>query len=135
MLKLPSAHDLHYFIEVAETENLSRAAEKLGVRQPTLSLAMRRLEDAAGVALLVRGKTGVQLTHAGRRFLSKSRLLLEQWNEVRTSAQREETEVSGRYSLGVHPSVALSTLPEAPSAWSMNSASGSTTTCSTSAPA
>lgn len=111
MFTLPSPHDIQYFIEVAETLNMSRAAEKLGVRQPTLSLAMKRLEDAVAVPLLVRSKTGVQLTHAGRRFLAKSRQLLEQWNEVRTLAQREETELAGRYSLGVHPSVALTALP------------------------
>ncbi|HSI03546.1 MAG TPA: LysR family transcriptional regulator, partial [Myxococcota bacterium] len=111
MFTLPAPHDIHYFIEVAETLNMSRAAEKLGVRQPTLSLAMKRLEDVVGVPLLVRGKTGVQLTHAGRRFLANSRQLLEQWNEVRTLAHREETELAGRYSLGVHPSVALGTLP------------------------
>jgi DNA-binding transcriptional LysR family regulator len=67
---------------------------------------MKRLEEAVAVPLLVRSKTGVQLTHAGRRFLAKSRQLLEQWNEVRTLAQREESELAGRYSLGVHPSVA-----------------------------
>ena len=111
MFTLPSPHDIHYFIEVAETLNMSRAAEKLGVRQPTLSLAMKRLEEAVAVPLLVRSKTGVQLTHAGRRFLAKSRQLLEEWNEVRALAQREETELAGRYTLGVHPSVALSTLP------------------------
>jgi LysR family transcriptional regulator, cell division regulator len=110
--RLPSASDIYYFTEVAETLNLSRAAEKLGVRQPTLSLAMRRLEDAVGVPLLVRTKVGVQLTHAGRRFLSQSRQLLEQWHEVRTSTQREESDVSGRYTIGVHPSVALTTLPQ-----------------------
>ena len=111
MFTLPAPHDIHYFIEVAETLNLSRAAEKLGVRQPTLSLAMKRLEEAVAVPLLVRGKTGVQLTHAGRRFLAKSRRLLEEWNDVRNLAQREATELAGRYTLGVHPSVALSTLP------------------------
>ncbi len=111
MLTLPSPHDIRYFIAVAETLNMSRAAEKLGVRQPTLSLAMQRLEDAVTVPLLTRSKTGVQLTHAGRRFLAKSRHLLEEWNQVRTAARREEAEVAGRYTIGVHPSVALSTLP------------------------
>jgi DNA-binding transcriptional LysR family regulator len=108
---LPSSHDIRYFIEVAEALNLSRAAEKLGVTQPTLSLAMRRVEDAVSAPLLVRSKSGVQLTHAGRRFLAKSRQLLEQWNDVRMVTLRGDAEISGRYALGVHPSVALTTLP------------------------
>ncbi len=111
MFSLPAPHDIRYFIEVAEALNLSRAADKLGVRQPTLSLAMKRLEDAVAVRLLVRSKTGVQLTRAGRRFLSRSRQLLDEWNELRALTQREETEVAGRYTLGLHPSVALGTLP------------------------
>ncbi len=112
MFNLPAPHDIRYFVEIAETSNVSRAAEKLGVRQPTLSLAIKRLEAALEVELFVRSKQGVQLTHAGRRFLSESRRLLEQWNEIRQLTRREDVEITGRYSLGAHPSVALSALPQ-----------------------
>lgn len=43
---LPSPTELKYFLEVSDTLNVSRAAERLGVSQPTLSLAIRRLEEA-----------------------------------------------------------------------------------------
>lgn len=108
---LPAPADIHYFLELANTLNMSRAAERLGVRQPTISLAVKRLEDAVGVPLFVRTKTGVQLTRGGRRFLQAARELLEQWHHVQSTAQREEQELSGRYTLGVHASVALETLP------------------------
>jgi DNA-binding transcriptional LysR family regulator len=42
---LPSQHELKYFLEVAHTLNLSRAAERLGITQPALTLAMHRLEE------------------------------------------------------------------------------------------
>ena len=42
----PHAQDIRYFLEVAETLNISRAAERLGIRQPSLSEALRRLEDS-----------------------------------------------------------------------------------------
>lgn len=109
---LPSAHDLSYFLEVADTSNISRAAERLGIRQPTLSQALRRLENALGAPLFIRNRTGVQLTHAGKRLVVEARRLLEQWREVQAVAQREEVELSGRYSLGVHASVAMFTLPQ-----------------------
>ena len=43
---LPNFSDLTYFLEVANTTNISRAAERLGITQPSLSAAMKRLEDS-----------------------------------------------------------------------------------------
>ena len=42
---LPSPAELSYFIEIASTLNISRAAERLGISQPSLSLAVKRLEE------------------------------------------------------------------------------------------
>ncbi|MGE0615518.1 MAG: LysR family transcriptional regulator [Bacteriovoracia bacterium] len=111
METLPTAHELQYFLEVAGTLNISRAAERLGVTQPTLSLAMRRLESAVGAPLLVRGKNGVQLTRAGQRFSAQARELLERWGKLRAETLRERDEIRGHFTLGCHPSVALYTLP------------------------
>lgn len=111
MNQLPSPSDLQYFLEVAGTSNLSRAAERLGISQPALSLAMQRLEHSFGLQLLIRGKTGVQTTHAGQRLVQQARTLLAEWAKIRESARREQDEVSGTFTLGCHPSVALYSLP------------------------
>ena len=74
---LPSPTEILYFNEIAKTSNLSRAAERLGVTQPTLSLALKRLEDTIGMPLMIRSKTGVQLTRAGQKLLTKSLTILE----------------------------------------------------------
>ena len=108
---LPSNTDLRYFLEVADTLNISRAAERQGISQPSLSLAMRRLEDSLGVPVLLRGKTGVRLTKPGQKLVSQARELLGDWERIRAEAQRDEAEVSGNYVLGCHPSVGLYTLP------------------------
>ncbi len=108
---LPSSAELSYFIEIASTLNISRAAERLGISQPSLSLAVKRLEDALGTALLIRSKSGVHLTRAGQKFVSQARVLLHEWERLSEAAVREETTLSGRYVLGCHPSVALYTLP------------------------
>jgi DNA-binding transcriptional LysR family regulator len=108
---IPSSSDLSYFIEVANTLNISRAAERLGISQPSLSLAIKRLEDALGVGLLVRGKSGVQLTRAGQKFTTQARLLVGEWEKLADEAKRDEEQVGGRYVIGCHPSVALFTLP------------------------
>lgn len=108
---IPSAAELHYFIEVATTLNISRAAERLGISQPSLSLAIKRLEDNVGVPLLIRSKSGVALTRTGQKFSVQARELLERWDQVKSSAQKEHSDVSGRYTLGCHESVALYSLP------------------------
>ena len=108
---LPSPAELTYFIEVAATGNISRAAERLGISQPSLSLAVKRLEESLGVELLIRGKSGVNLTRAGEQFVGKARALLDSWEKLRTDTVRSTTELAGSYSIGCHPSVALYTLP------------------------
>lgn len=108
---LPSPNELNYFIEVASTLNMSRAAERLGVSQPALSLAIQRLEGSFGVPLLVRTKSGVNLTPGGRKLVTQARALLHEWERIRSEALKNETEISGRYTMGCHPSVALYALP------------------------
>jgi DNA-binding transcriptional LysR family regulator len=108
---LPSAADLGYFLEVAHTLNISRAAERLGLSQPSLSMAVQRLEQAVGAPLLIRGKAGVALSRAGQRLIPKARALLDEWERIRSEAARDEAEVGGRYVLGCHPSVAQYALP------------------------
>lgn len=108
---LPNANDLYFFLEVAQTGNLSRAAERLGVSQPALSQAMKRLEANFENQLLLRSKSGVVLTKAGQKLSQKARILLESWKELKDEALKDEDQVRGVYGLGLHSSVALYTLP------------------------
>lgn len=108
---LPSQFDLHYFLEVANTLNMSRAAERLGITQPALSVAVQRLETALGQKILVRSKTGVKLTRGGEKLVIHTRSLLEEWRKIKSEVAKNETDIQGTYTLGCHPSVALYTLP------------------------
>lgn len=105
-------YDLTYFIEIAQSQNLSHAALRLGVTQPTLSLALNRLENAVGIQLFQRSKKGVLLTPAGRNFLLQARQLMQNWESVKNLTQSAHQEVKGRFILGAHPSVALYSLPQ-----------------------
>ncbi|MCX5614347.1 LysR family transcriptional regulator [Bombella saccharophila] len=66
-----------YFVTIAETGNITHAAEKLGMEQPPLSQQIRRLEHTLGVALFRRQARGVSLTEAGRALLPHARLILD----------------------------------------------------------
>lgn len=102
--------ELRYFLEVIEQKNISRAAERLGIRQPSLSEAIRRLESQLGHPLLIRTKKGVVVTKAGDRFTEFARNLLSQTSRLSSELAKQEMELSGSYSIGCHPSVGLYTL-------------------------
>ena len=104
-----SSNDISYFIEVANTLNLSRAAERLGISQPALSLAINRLEYALGTQVLIRGKTGVSLTVGGKKFLIHAKGLLQEWESIKYKTRDAEQQVQGCFNLGMHSSVALYT--------------------------
>jgi len=105
-----SATEVLYFIEIANTQNLSRASERLGIAQPSLSSAVKRLESTIGTRLFTRHKKGVLLTQAGKQLLAHSKQLLQYWNEVKSQALASHHEVQGCFVFGCHPSVALHNL-------------------------
>ncbi len=108
---LPSNIDLAYFLEVTATLNVSRAAERLGITQPSLSMSIKRLERSVGAQLLVRSKTGVQLTQAGKFLAIRGKRLLQEWEFIRSGVLSHESELTGRFTLGCHVSVARYALP------------------------
>ena len=101
--------DIKYFNVVAKTLNMTRASEILGMTQPTLSYAIKRLENEVGTELLIRLKNGVQLSKAGEEFLVKSGELISKWQDLQRLSDSEEN-ITGKFSIGIHPSVALYSL-------------------------
>ncbi len=108
---LPSSHDLTYFLEIAQHSSLTSAATRLGISQPSLTLAMQRLEQSVGTSLFIRTRQGVKLTKAGERLLIETRQLIGRWEEVKQQAVGAMNEVRGRFILGMHASVARYSLP------------------------
>lgn len=103
---LPSNAELEYFIEVANSLNFSRAAVKIGISQPSLSVAMSKLENTLGAKLFVRHKTGVSLTQAGKQLLLHSKQLLQYWENTKSQALASQTEIQGHFVLGCNSIVA-----------------------------
>jgi DNA-binding transcriptional LysR family regulator len=101
---------LRYFVAVAETQNVLRAAtQKLHVSQPAVSRQIRDLEDELGVQLFERTGKAVNLTDAGRLFLKEARAVLERTDEavanVRGFAQAGEKELHVGYTPAVRSQI------------------------------
>ncbi len=110
---IESFSDLNYFIEAANSKNLSRASERLGITQPTLSRAVKKLEDVIGTELFFRSKKGVELTPAGVEIYQKSKNLLLSWDQIKTNALSITNEIQGNVTIGSHCSVAIHSLSHA----------------------
>lgn len=103
--------DLNYFLKVAEAQNISRAADLIGITQPSLSTALKRLEVQVDAALLIRDRQGVHLTRAGEVLFRDGQKLLAECIRIQKDLKKQDNEVCGCYSIGCHPSVALYSLP------------------------
>src|SRR5258708_898861 len=91
---------LRYFVAVAEELNFSRAAERLGISQPPLSLQIRQLEKEMGSPLFRRQARGVALTDAGKLMLEEARGILKQGEGAKTGVRRRAGGETGRIMLG-----------------------------------
>ncbi|HIJ62972.1 MAG TPA: LysR family transcriptional regulator [Rhodospirillaceae bacterium] len=71
------------FLEISETGNFNRAAERLNVTQSTVSMRVKALEDELGRPLFTRSKAGTELTAAGVRFRRYAANMVRVWEQAR----------------------------------------------------
>ncbi len=103
---------LHYFVAVAELGSIRKASRALGIAQSSISRRIRDMEDELGASLFHRSRTGVALTHAGKRFLPRARSALQQ---IATGVQEVSAAgrvTSGQIRIGIFSSLAAGFLPE-----------------------
>jgi DNA-binding transcriptional LysR family regulator len=101
---------LRYFVAVAEELHFGRAAKRLHISQPPLSVQIRHLEEELGVALFSR-KRRVELTPAGQEFLRYVYGSLQQLQQGVRSAQRVERGERGELNVGFISSMASTYMP------------------------
>lgn len=91
---------LNYFLMVAKTGNVTKAAENLHITQPTLSRQMVDLEDELGIKLFDRSNRRLDLTHAGVLFQERARMILNLIDQTENELNEQGDELSGTIHLG-----------------------------------
>ncbi|MFC5068654.1 LysR substrate-binding domain-containing protein [Flaviflagellibacter deserti] len=107
-----SLRALRYVVATADCGNLTEAAKKLNVSQPSISAALAQVEAELGVQIFVRHHArGVTPTAAGNRIVNDARALLNHARDFATTAQSLGDEVRGEISVGCFWTIATHVMP------------------------
>src|ERR1700722_7380974 len=110
---LPTLRQLQYLKLLAEHGSFSRAAEAAHVTQPTLSAGVQELEKILGAPVVDRARAGVILTPIGEEAVSRASDILAPAADLVQAAKSAGQPLSGRFRLGVIPTIAPFLLPRA----------------------
>lgn len=105
-------NELRYAVALARERHFGRAAAACFVSQPTLSVAIKKLEDELGVALFERGKHEVSLTPAGEQVIEQAQQVLEGVETLRQTARQQADQLHGPLRLGAIYTVGPYLLPD-----------------------
>ena len=92
---------LSYFLQIAELQSFTRAANVLHVAQPSLSRQIQMLEQELGVLLFVRSDKGVKLTEAGLALQERAGAVLQQVRQIRDEIGLQSREPKGELRVGL----------------------------------
>ena len=103
--------ELKYIVAVARERHFGRAAEACFVSQPTLSVAIKKLEDELGVQLFERGSTEVSITSIGTQVVEQAQRVLEEASAIKEIAKQGRDPLTGPLRLGVIHTISPYLLP------------------------
>lgn len=108
---MPSLRQLEYLVALSDARHFRRAAEQMGVSQPTLSAQVAELERRLGVQLVERNPSGVLMTSVGERVLVHAHQVISNVQAIRELAQSHRGGLSGVLRLGLPHSIGPYLLP------------------------
>lgn len=111
MTRAPTLQQLRYFAALADTGHFRKAAERLGITQPSLSLQIANLEEALRQRLVERGRR-VVLTPTGRDVLRRARAVIDEVEALVDTCHRSEAGMPGTVRLGVSPTLGPYFMPQ-----------------------
>ncbi|NOT18591.1 MAG: hydrogen peroxide-inducible genes activator [Sulfuriferula sp.] len=103
--------EFRYIVAVAQTRHFGRAADACFVSQPTLSVAIKKLEEELGVSLFERGNNEISVTPIGARIVEQAAQILEQAKSLKLLAQQGKNPLVGTFKIGALFTIAPYLLP------------------------
>ena len=104
--------ELRYIVAVAQERHFGRAAQRCHVSQPTLSIAIKKLEEELGLPLFDRSSNEVFATQTGKRIVAQAQRVLDEAEVIFQLASEEQSQVEGTFRLGLIFTVAPYVLPK-----------------------
>ncbi len=104
--------ELRYIVAVARERHFGRAAEACFVAQPTLSVAVKKLEEELDVKIFERGNAEVSVTPLGDEIVRQAQAVLEQAAAIKEIAKRGKDPLAGALRLGVIYTIGPYLLPD-----------------------
>ncbi|WP_133012582.1 hydrogen peroxide-inducible genes activator [Marinomonas flavescens] len=92
--------ELKYVVMLAQEQHFGHAAEKCHVSQPTLSVAVKKLEEELGAAIFERSKSSVYITPIGEQIVTQAKRVLEQANTIKELASSGHNQLKGPIKIG-----------------------------------
>jgi len=103
--------ELKYIVAVARHKHFGHAAEACFVAQPTLSVAIKKLEDELGVTIFERGGSEISTTPLGAQIVAQAERVLEQTASIKEIAKQNQDPLVGPFRLGIIYTIAPYLLP------------------------
>lgn len=102
---------LQYVLAVAEHQNFTKAAQKVFVTQPTLSMQIQKLEDELDIQIFDRSKKPIQLTETGKKIVTQARNIVNESDRIQDIVDQQKGFIGGVFRLGVIPTIMPTLLP------------------------
>ncbi len=103
---------IEYIVAVADFCSFSKAAEHCCVTQPSLSIQITNLESELNMQLFDRKSKPIKPTAHGQEIIQQARLVLKEWNNLKSLSKGYSSKVSGTINLGIIPTIAPYLVPK-----------------------
>ncbi|MBX3331677.1 MAG: LysR family transcriptional regulator [Nitrospira sp.] len=104
--------ELQYIVAVAQERHFGRAADRVFVTQPALSLAIKKLEEELGTTIFERRQARIELTALGEQIVHQAQRVLEEAEQIKILAAQGKDQLNGLLRLGVIATVGPYILPD-----------------------
>ncbi|MEL6685017.1 MAG: hydrogen peroxide-inducible genes activator [Pseudomonadota bacterium] len=111
MSQLPSLRQLRYIVALSEARHFRKAAEAMGISQPSLSLQISNLEELLGTRLVERGRGPVTLTPEGREVVARASRIMDEVRGIIDLTASLQTGLAGTIRLGTTPTIGPYLMP------------------------